>query len=247
MKRFVKTATLYIVMALVAVLFCAPVQAIGTTSNAQHIVGYGSVGEGVGKQTTIVDFANANLDGFFPFAGTESLNFGTSDAWKTTVLKMNLASPNDKMGIQKDFSDASILKDASTLSVQLIAQAQSYVITLRLSGVDNHGAPLTWEAHTTATTNHWQTVTFDISSFTTLVHSDAPVSITLLASADNEDAIGATWMIKSLYVNTHQPLPEFLLPTASAACGFVVGFTLFFVIYRTTCNKNRRLRRGEER
>ena len=246
MKRFAKTAALCLALTLIVALLCAPVQALDTPPT-KSIVGSGSIGEGVGKQTTVVDFSNSNLNGFVPFAGTESLTFINSVGWQTNVLKTHLGSPDSESGIQKTFSDASVLKDASTLSVQLVAQARSYVVTLRLAGVDNHGAPLTWEAQVPVATNHWKTITFDISAFVALVHAGAPVSITILASAQNEEDIGVDWMIKSLYVSTQKTLPEFLLPTASAACGFAVGFTLFFVIYRTTCKKNRRPRHGEER
>ncbi len=245
MKRFVKTATLCIVMTLAAALFCAPVQALGTAP-IHHIVGNGSVGEGVGKQTTVVDFADSDLCGFAPFAGTETLTFGSSAAWGTNVLKTHLASPQSEAGIQKTFSDAALFGSASTLSVQLVAQANRYLVTVRLSGLDKNGAPLTWEAHTTATTNHWQTITFDISSFTSRIDTDTPVSVTLIASAVDEESIGADWMIKSLYVCSPEALPEYLLPTVAAAGGLLFGFTLFFVIYRSTCKKNRR-RSGEDR
>lgn len=244
MKRFVKTSTLCLVMTLVVALFCVPAQALGNAST-QYIVGNSSIGEGIGKQTTLVDFANSELCGFAPFAGTETLTFGSSAAWGTNVLKTHLASPGSELGMQKKLTDASLLANASTLSVQLVAQANSYTVTLRLSGVDKNGAPLTWEAHTTATTNHWQTVTFDISSFASLVDTNQAVSVTLLASALTDEETGADWMVKSLYVCSPDTFPEYVLPVAFAACGFMLGFTLFFVIYRSTCKKNRRPR--EER
>ncbi len=245
MKRFTKTATLCIVMTLVAALFCAPAQALGTTPT-HHIAGNASIGEGVGKQTTVVDFAGSDLCGFAPFAGTEALTFGSSAAWGTNVLKTHLASPAGEMGIQKTMSDTSLLKNASTLSVQTVAQASSYLVTLRLTGVDKNGAPLSFEAHTPVTTNHWQTVTFDISAFADLANTDAPVTVTLLACAQNEESIGADWMIKSLYLCSFEALPEYVLPAAAAGVGLLFGFTLFFVIYRSTCKKNRR-RSGEGR
>ena len=246
MKRIVKVSAFCIVMTLIVALFCAPVQALGTTPT-RYIVGGGTVGEGVGKQTTLIDFASSELGGFTPFAGTEVLNFGGSAVWGTNVLKTHLSAPNGEMGITKIFSDVSLLANASTLSVQTVAQTNAYTVTLRLSGVDKNGSALTWEAHVPVTTNHWQTVTFDISSFAALVNTNAPVSVTLLASSDTEEDTGADWMIKSIYVSAPQTFPEYVLPIAAAACGLVLGFTLFFMIYRATCKKNRRPRWEEER
>jgi hypothetical protein len=235
MKRFVKASTLCIIMALIAALLCAPIQA-----STQHIVGNGAVGEGVGKQTTLVDFANSELDGFGPLAGTETLTFVASNAWGTNVLKTFLSSPEAEMGIVKTFDDASILQDVSTLSVQLVAQTQSYIVTLRLSGVDKNGSAVTWEAHVNASTKEWQTITFDVAAFASLIDTSAPVTITLLASSEN--GAGAGWMVKSLYVSAPQNFPEIVLPIAAAVCGLALGFALFFVIHRSKLNKNRRPR-----
>ncbi len=248
MKKFVKTSTLCIIMALFAALLCAPIQAAETAST-QHIVGNGAVGEGVGKQTTLVDFANSELDGFGPFTGSETLTFGSSGVWGTNVLKTFLASPESEMGIQKTFSDASVLKNASSLSVQTVVSKKdvAYRVTLRFSGTDKNGAPVTWEAHVNASTNHWQTITFDIAAFTKLIDTNAPVTLTLSGSANNEDSTGASWMIKSIYTNTAQNFPEIVLPIAAAVCGLVLGFVLFFVIYRSKLNKSRRPRWEEER
>ncbi len=245
MKRFVKISTLCVVVTLLAAMLCAPAGALGNAATTQ-IVGHGAVGEGVGKHTTLIDFADSDLGGFAPFAGTETLNLGASAVWGTNVLKTRLSSPESETGMKKTFSDASALAATTTLSVQQVAQASAYTVTLRLSGIDQNNAPLSWEATVAVTTNQWQTVTFDISSFVSLVNKNAPVTMALLASADGEASIGAEWMIKSIYVSVPQGIPELLLPAATAVCGFAVGFALFFVIYRTTCKKNRRPR-WEER
>ena len=50
-------------LSLIAALFCMPAGALGTTEQ-KHIVGNGSVGNGVGKQTTLVDFTASDLCGF---------------------------------------------------------------------------------------------------------------------------------------------------------------------------------------
>ena len=245
MKRFVKLSSLCIVAVLIVALLGIPAAALGAPT-AKHIVGNGAVGEGVGKQTTLIDFSASDLGGFAPSAANETLTFGASAVWGTNVLKTRLSSPTSETGIQKTYSAASVLAGDTTLSVQQVAQANAYTLTLRLSGVDKNGSPLTLEANVAATTNQWQTVTFDISSFTFLVDVDAPLTLALLASADEETSIGAEWMVKSIYTNAPQAMPELVLPVAAAACGFAVGFALFFVIYRTTSKKNRRPRWEEQ-
>ena len=244
MKRFLKILTVCTLVAMLTAMLCAPVAALGNPT-AKHIVGNGAVGEGAGKQTALIDFSASDLGGFAPFAGSETLTFGASAVWGTNVLKTRLSSPGVETGIQKSYTDASVLAGATTLSVQQVAQANAYTLTLRLSGVDKNGSPLTWEANVAATTNQWQTITFDISPFVSLVNENAPLTMALLAAADTETSVGAEWMVKSIYTNAPQAIPESLLPIAAAACGFAVGFALFFVIYRTTCKKNRRPRREE--
>lgn len=239
MKRFVKISSLCIVITLIITMLCAPVSAIGNTASKQ-IVGHGSVSDGIGKHTTVIDFASSDLGGFVPFAGTEPLNFGASAVWGTNVLKAPLSSSQNGVGIKKTFADASAFAGATTLSVQQVAQASAYTLTLHLSGIDKNNAPLTFVATVAATTNQWQTVTFDISPFLSLVNENAPLTLSIVAATDVGANSGAEWMVKSIYVCTPQTVPEILLPIAAAVCGFAVGFAIFFVIYRTTCNKKRR-------
>ena len=245
MKRFVKAAALCLAMTLLIALLCAPAEA--DTASPKSIVGNGFVGDGVGKQTTVIDFASAGLGGFAPLAGTETVAIGTSAVWQASVLKTHLAAADAAAGIQKTFADAAFLTGASTLSLQQVAQANRYSVKLRLLGVDKNGAPLIFEAQANATTNHWQTVTFDISAFTSLVHTGSPVTVTLTACTEDATSVGADWMVKSIYVSTLQPLPELILPISAALCGLVFGFFLFFITYRATCKKNRRPRWEEVR
>jgi hypothetical protein len=245
MKRFVKASTLCIIMALIAALLCAPIQAAETAST-QHIVGNGAIGEGVGKQTTLIDFANSDLDGFGPFSGSETLNFGSSAVWGTNVLKTHLSSPESEMGITKTFSNSSVFNNASSLSVQLVAQTGSYAITLRLAGTDKNGTAVAWEAVVHVGTKEWQTVTFDIAAFASLIDANAPVTLTLLGAANNEENAGDSWMMKSIYISTPETFPEYVLPIAAAVCGLVIGFAAFFIIHRSIINKNRRPRWEEE-
>ena len=238
MKRFVKVAALCLALTCLVALFCAPVQAADATST-KNIVGNGTVGEGVGKHTTVVDFAETGLDGFAAL-NNESVTMGHSQSWGKSVLKINLASAGIKTGVQKTFGDAAFLANASTLSLHIVAQASNYTVTLHLSGIDKNGAPIVLEAQATATTNEWQTVTFDVSAFAALVDTNAPVTVKLTTATEDTVGSGATWMIKSIYVGTLQSFPELVLPIAAAACGLVLGFFLFFIIYRATCKRNRR-------
>ena len=250
MKRFVKTAALCIVMTLlVGALFCIPTQALDTPSDSQTIVSSGSVGTGTGKQTTLVDFTTSDLCGFVALGNTAEPTFSPSSAWNANVLYTWINSAEAETGIRGTIAKASSLQGMSTLSVRLLAQytkTTTYQATLRLEGVDKFGAPLTLEAVTLVSSASWQTITFDIAAFVEAVNPEEPCTVTVLTSSDAENEEFVLW-VHSLYTSSLETYPEFLIPTAAAACGFIFGFALFFVIYRATCKKNRRPRWEEER
>ena len=245
MKRFVKMISLCMMMALVAALLCAPASALG--ADEKNILSTGSVGEGVGTQTTLVDFTASDLCGFEVLGNMASPTFTQSGAWGTPVLYTWIDSAEAETGIRGTLSSASALVGADTLSVQLLAQytkIQSYEVTLLLEGTDKTGAPLSLCASTLVSAASWQTVTFDISEFANEVNTEAPTTVKLLTSSSSEDEQFVLW-VHSLYVSQLESFPEFILPVGSALVGFVFGFSFYFIIYRATCKKNRRNRREE--
>ena len=232
-------------MALVTTLLCAPASALGATE--KNILSTGSVGEGVGKQTTVIDFTASDLCGFETLGSIAAPKFEQSTAWGSPVLYAWIDSQESATGICGTLSSASLLGSADTLSIQLLAQytkTANYGVTLRLESTDKNGAPLSLLATTTASAASWQTVTFDISSFVAEVDPDSPCTVTLLTDSDAESEKFVLW-VRSIYASQLQAYPEFILPTAAACVGFVFGFALFFVIYRATCKKNRHHRREE--
>ena len=245
MKRIVKLAALCVVMTLLATaLFCIPAQAI----ESRTLVGNASVGEGVGKQTTLVDFTTSDLSGFDAIGNTAAPTFVSSNHWGKNVLYTWMDSSNAETGIRGTVAQTSLLQNASTLSVHLLAQykkTDTYTATLRLETLDKTGAPLILEAATAVSAANWQTVTFEISSFLELANPEAPCTITLLTKSNNENESFVLW-VHSIYTGTPDARPEFLIPTIAAAGGFLFGFGIFFVIYRATCKKNRRPRWEEE-
>jgi hypothetical protein len=246
MKRFVKLAALCIAITLLAAtVFCIPAQAM----ESRTLVGNGSVGEGVGKQTTLVDFTASDLSGFDAVGNTAAPTFANSNRWNANVLYTWMDSSNAETGICGTIAKTSLLQNASTLSVHLLAQykkTEAYTATLRLESLDKTGAPLVMEAATAVSPASWQTVTFEISSFLELANPDAPCKITLLTSSNNESEQFVLW-VHSIYTSTPETQPEFLIPVIAAAGGFLFGFAFFFVIYRATCKKNRHSRRQEAR
>ena len=246
MKRMIKMITLSIVVTLLAsALFCIPAQAL----DARTIVGTGAVGTGTGKQTTLVDFTASDFCGFEAIGNTSDPTFVFSNASNANVLYTWVDSSTADTGIRGTLAKTSLLQNASTLSVHLLAQyakTGTYTATLRLEGLDKAGAPLILEASVAASSASWQTVTFDIASFMAIANPDAPCTITLLTASSAEEEQFVLW-VHSIYTSTPETQPEFLIPVIAAACGLVVGFTLFFVIYRTTCKKNRRPRWEEDR
>ena len=247
MKRFVKMISLCIMLSLVAALFCLPAGALGATEQ-KHIVGNGSVGNGVGKQTTLVDFTASDLCGFETLGNIAEPTFAQSSAWGAPVLFVWIDSAEAETGICGTLESASLLKNADTLSIQLLAQytkTQNYGVTLVLEGTDKEGKPLSYTADTTAFSASWQTVTFDVSAFTHEADADAPCTVKFLTSSNATETEQCVLWVRSLYTSQMQTYPEFILPIGAAVVGFVFGFTFFFVIYRATCKKNRRNRREE--
>ena len=244
MKRFVKIISLCMMMALVAALLCAPASALG--ADEKNILSTGSVGKGVGTQTTLVDFTASDLCGFEVLGNMASPTFTQSGAWGTPVLYAWIDSAEAETGIRGTLPSASLV-GAETLSVQLLAQytkTQNYAVTLLLEGTDKTGAPLSLSASASVSAASWQTVTFDISEFANEANTETPTTVTLLTSSPADDEQFVLW-VHSLYVSQLESFPEFILPAGSALVGFVFGFSFYFIIYRATCKKNRRNRREE--
>ena len=246
MKRIVKFAALCVIMTLLAsMLFCLPAQAL----ESRTLIGNAATGEGVGKQTTLIDFTASDLCGFEAIGNTAASTFVNSNRWSSKVLYTWMDSANAETGIRGTIAQTSLLQNASTLSVRILAQykkTEVYTATLRLETLDKTGAPLVLEAATAVSPANWQTVTFEISSFLELANPEAPCTITILTSSSAENEQFVLW-VHSIYTGTLETQHEFLLPTIAAAGGFLFGFALFFVIYRATCKKNRRPRWEEER
>ena len=248
MKRFLKTTALCIAMTLLVTLFCISAQALSAT-DSKTIISSGSVGTGTGKQTTVVDFSTSNLNGFEALGNVTEPTFTFSENWQTNVLSTRIDSAQKETGIRGTLANASLLQSASTLSVRLLAQyakTTTYTLTLRLEGTDKTGAPLSLESTASVPTTYWKTVTFDISSFVASANLDAPCTMTILTSSDAESEEFVLW-VHSIYTCSLEAYPEFLIPVVCSVGGLIVGFTLFFVIYRATCRKNRRRRQEEGR
>ena len=240
MKRFVKMIAVCMVMTLFAALLSTPAQALNI-SMQKDIVSTGAVGEGIGKQTTVVDFTASDLCGFEVLGSIASPTFNTSGAWGTPVLYTWVDSAQPQTGIRGTLATTAKLAGADTLSVQLLAQytkTANYTVTLRLEGIDKNGFPLSLEASTLASSASWQTVTFDISAFVESANTDAPCTVTVLTSCDTDAEQFVLW-VRSLYTSTLEIYPDIVLPAAAASCGLIFGFAFFFVIYRATCKKNR--------
>ena len=243
MKKTAKLIALCMVMTLLCVaLFSIPAQALA--NNQKTIVSTGSVSTGVGTQTTLVDFSTSNLYGFEALGNTTAPAFTYSETWKTNVLSTRINSAQEETGIQGSLTDTSLLQNKSTLSVRLLAQyakTTNYTLTLVLEGTDKSGAPLTLTADVVVPATYWQTVTFDISAFTSSANLAAPCKISVLTSSQAEAEEFVLW-VHSIYANSLETSSHALIPAAIAGGGILVGFAFFFVIYCATCKKNKRRR-----
>ena len=243
MKRFAKLTALCVVIAFVVALLCLPAQAFGNTET-KTIVSTGSVGNGTGKQTLLVDFTTSNLCGFEVLGNTKQPSFVYSGNCKANVLNVSVNSAEQETGIRGTLSNASALKESSTLSIVILAQyakTNNHTLTLRLEGIDKNGTPLCLESTAPASATYWQTVTFDIAAFVAAANLDSSCTITLLTDSDAEAEEFSLW-VHSIYTNSLESSSEILYPVAFSAGGIVIGFVFFFVIYCATCKKNRRRR-----
>ena len=243
MKKFAKLIALCMVMTLLcAALLSIPAQAL--ENNSKTVVSTGSVSTGIGTQTTLVDFSTSNLHGFEVLGNTAAPNFTFSETWKTSVLSARINSAEEETGIRGNLEDTSLLQGKSTLSIRLLAQyakTTNYTLTLVLSGTDKSGAPLTLTADVVVPATYWQTVTFDISAFTSSANLAAPCTVTVLTSSEAESEEFVLW-VHSIYASAPETSSQMLIPVAIAGGGILIGFAFFFVIYCATCKKNKRRR-----
>ena len=247
MKKIAKLIAMCIVITLVVALFCLPAQAAESTEG-KTIISSGSVGVGTGNQAMLVDFTTSDLCGFSPIGNVTEPSFVHSNNWNANILHMRINSAEAETGIRGTLAKTALLNGASSLSVRILAQyskTTTHNVTLRLEGLDNTGTPLILEAVAPVPVETWQTVTFDISAFVASANTETPCTITVLTSSNTEGEELSLY-IHSLYVSSLEFFPEFIIPAVAAVGGLIVGFTLFFVIYRATCKKNRRPR-WEER
>ena len=241
MKKTIKTT----LIALVLAILCACTLSSFAPAGGNYLAEVGSIGTGVGESTTLVDFSSGDLCGFEALGNVTALTFERSSAWNAPVLYTWLDSANEETGIRGTL-DTARMQNASTLSVSLLAQyknaGSSYQITLRLEGISKAGTPLVLEAHANPATGNWQTVTFPIAEYLREANPDAPTTVTLLTDSSATTTEQFVLWVHSFSINTPTAQPEWILPVASATLGFVVGFSLFYIIYRATCSKKRQNR-----
>ncbi len=210
------------------------VVALPTTRTA--ISGNGSKGSGLGTQTSIFSLNTAQFDAIFPTGGASPLVGKSSTAIGKTVLFTWIPSVGDGAGIRGRLSNGEALSGATSVSVQTFVRngsASGGTLTLRMRGTGVDGKTLTYEAGVAISCGSWQTVSFDVSGFTTGLRLSEACVVEVLATADEtEDTPYAELWISRVDAYSPASSSSLVLPLLLTVTGFVLGIAIFLIYHR---------------
>ncbi len=227
----------------------------GMPPSRRLLYGTGNPGAGSGHASPFFDFTDGTIHGFSAVGAANAGSDPTcklSASYQKNVLYVSLDSRNPETGVRKLLSNGEALRDATSISIHALSQYKdrantSYTVTLRLSGVDSSGDPVTLEATSPMTAHTWQTVNFNIAAFVSIADLSKPVVLTLLSNDHTASPDAATepfgFWIYSINVYSPQgnygwiPILILVLP------GVLIGFGLILWLYRRAANKPAHIRR----
>ncbi len=216
--------------------------------NISHrvLTGTGNLSAGSGKKTVLYDFTTGERYDFSAVGGSDlsakdNPSGYQSGAYDDPVLYTWLNTANAQTGVRKILSDGKELRDATSISMHLLAQykqadIKTCILILQLQGVDENGMPIRFEAQTNAPVRVWQDVNFNVSAFTSAADLSQPVVMTVLVSTDDSvDEVAAEdfglWIRD---ISVHRPKTDYALffTILAAVTGGALGFILIFRGYR---------------
>lgn len=212
-------------------------EAVASLSATRTVIsGNGSFGGGLGTRSTLFSFNAANFNGIAPAGGATVPVGKGSTALGKTVLFTWIPTGGDGAGIRGRLSNGHSLSGATSLSVQTFVRGgteQPVALTLRLRGTGIGGDMLTYEASISITDGAWQTVSFDISEFTTALKASETCVVELLATVDGEsDADHAELWISGMDTYSPTGTSNLWLPILLAVAGLAAGFAILWIYYR---------------
>jgi len=157
----------------------------GNFTSRESVSGLANFGTSGLEEDMLFDFSDSDVHGFFSVASPADAKTQNSAAFQKPVL-YSWVDPNStaNSGVRRFFDNAQAFQNVTTLSLRLLTQApkvQECRIVLSLEGQREGGERVSYESAITLSNNSWQTVTFQISSFTTGLDASAPCVLTLTA------------------------------------------------------------------
>lgn len=208
------------------------------------LTGNGSTGFGVGEQKNLFDFTSGETFGFAAVGGLSEPQSRDSAAWGKPVLYTWLNAAQEQTGVRKMMENGLRLKDATALTLQLLAQydiAEPCVLTLCLSGMDENGAAVSYESSIKFEGKKWQTATFDISEFVASADLSQECVLTVFCKPTTDTDENFVLFLKGVYAYYPQGGTTMILPIVLVAVGAVLGFALIVVLYlRARVHKRKR-------
>lgn len=207
--------------------------------------GAASLGTGGFAEQPLFDFTTAETYGFAGIESTAQPISRNSAYFRCPVLYTWLKPSQNAAGVRKTMENGTALKDAMSISVNLLTQApdtETCTARLRLDGYATDGTLLTHLSEIEIQNGSWQTVTFQISAFVANADLSKPCTLSLTVEpAQQADEEYVLW-VRYMDVRTPEPVLGGLLPIVLIVGGILLGFLGVFIIYHKTGSNQRRKR-----
>ena len=211
------------------------------------VSGVANVGTGGLEENILFDFTEGDTFGFTGVGSLGTPESHNSAAWDAPVLYTWInPTYENRGGVRKILSDATVLEKASSLSVQLLTQipeGEHCTAYLRLDGLTEGGARLTYESQVEIQNGTWQTVTYQIGNFTAEADLSQPCILTLTTEPEAECEEEYVLWVKGMNVRKPSGGIGDTVALILILSGVAVGFLAVFFIYHKTGKKHKHKRK----
>ena len=208
------------------------------------VSGVANVGKGGLEEDILFDFTKGDTLGFTGVGSLGTPESHSSAAWDAPVLYTWIKPTyENRGGVRKILDDTTVPEKASSLSVQLLTQipeCERCTVYLRLEGLTESGARLTYESQAEIQNGTWQTVTYQIGNFTAEADLSRPCVLTLTTETAEECEEEYVLWVKGMNVRTPSGGIGNTISLLLILVGVAVGFLAVFLIYSKTSKKHRR-------
>lgn len=201
--------------------------------------GYANTADNAGK--LYFDFSkDSDQPQFEAIGNATSPSTVRSESWNANVLttKITPAPMGVNSGIRTKITDTKKLHKAQVLSANLHLQsngAEKAEVTMLLEGTATDGKSVSLKATITLNCNEWQTVSFPISGFTTLMDPNVPCSLSLtmtpIESETQDENVGDHHALLLHSVSLRGAATDYsgLIFIGVIAGGFLIGFSVIIL------------------